>query len=126
MIRLPPGSTRTYTLFPYTTLFRSPFLARRGGSPRHRIPLFRARFALARDRRAACRKGAGARALPRALFPRAPAGADDFGPARAARHHPALIGAGGEGSRSARITDDAARHPRPARHGTPAARYRAP
>src|SRR3546814_17326324 len=23
MIRLPPGSTRTYTLFPYTTLFRS-------------------------------------------------------------------------------------------------------
>src|SRR3546814_12590290 len=24
MIRLPPRSTRTYTLFPYTTLFRSP------------------------------------------------------------------------------------------------------
>src|SRR3546814_1537218 len=24
MIRLPPGSTRTDTLFPYTTLFRSP------------------------------------------------------------------------------------------------------
>src|SRR3546814_13798942 len=23
MLRLPPGSTRTYTLFPYTTLFRS-------------------------------------------------------------------------------------------------------
>src|SRR3546814_17360368 len=23
MVRLPPGSTRTYTLFPYTTLFRS-------------------------------------------------------------------------------------------------------
>src|SRR3546814_3531429 len=26
MIRLPPRSTRTYTLFPYTTLFRSPLL----------------------------------------------------------------------------------------------------
>src|SRR3546814_17381521 len=26
MIRRPPGSTRTDTLFPYTTLFRSPFL----------------------------------------------------------------------------------------------------
>src|SRR3546814_4536878 len=25
MIRRPPRSTRTYTLFPYTTLFRSPF-----------------------------------------------------------------------------------------------------
>src|SRR3546814_5683871 len=36
MIRLPPRSTRTYTLFPYTTLFRSdqpdrpPHLARTG------------------------------------------------------------------------------------------------
>src|SRR3546814_12370039 len=29
MTRLPPGSTRPYTLFPYTTLFRS--LGRRGG-----------------------------------------------------------------------------------------------
>src|SRR3546814_14986944 len=28
MIRRPPRSTRTDTLFPYTTLFRSPFLAR--------------------------------------------------------------------------------------------------
>src|SRR3546814_12453715 len=27
MIRLPPRSTRTDTLFPYTTLFRSPFVA---------------------------------------------------------------------------------------------------
>src|SRR3546814_20284965 len=27
MIRLPPRSTRTYTLFPYTTLFRSPSAA---------------------------------------------------------------------------------------------------
>src|SRR3546814_11949385 len=31
MIRRPPRSTRTYTLFPYTTLFRSP-----GGRPRQR------------------------------------------------------------------------------------------
>src|SRR3546814_7191223 len=30
MIRRPPRSTRTYTLFPYTTLFRS---GRSGGSP---------------------------------------------------------------------------------------------
>src|SRR3546814_12006236 len=33
MIRRPPRSTRTDTLFPYTTLFRSP-LARRGSSLR--------------------------------------------------------------------------------------------
>src|SRR3546814_13790460 len=30
MIRRPPRSTRTYTLFPYTTLFRSRQLAERG------------------------------------------------------------------------------------------------
>src|SRR3546814_19063132 len=30
MIRRPPRSTRTDTLFPYTTLFRSPFLLERG------------------------------------------------------------------------------------------------
>src|SRR3546814_20036250 len=29
MIRRPPRSTRTYTLFPYTTLFRSPSLGAR-------------------------------------------------------------------------------------------------
>src|SRR3546814_6180320 len=37
MIRRPPGSTRTYTLFPYTTLFRSPektARAHRGGLSR--------------------------------------------------------------------------------------------
>src|SRR3546814_11535277 len=32
MIRLPPRSTRTDTLFPYTTLFRSRVRARRDGS----------------------------------------------------------------------------------------------
>src|SRR3546814_5379321 len=30
MLRLPPGSTRTDTLFPYPTLFRSPSRGRRG------------------------------------------------------------------------------------------------
>src|SRR3546814_5845404 len=34
MIRRPPGSTRTYTLFPYTTLFRSVQLGR---DPHHEI-----------------------------------------------------------------------------------------
>src|SRR3546814_3409600 len=35
MIRRPPRSTRTYTLFPYTTLFRSPLRTshRRRGTP---------------------------------------------------------------------------------------------
>src|SRR3546814_14976921 len=32
MIRRPPGSTRTYTLFPYTTLFRSKPLVRQATS----------------------------------------------------------------------------------------------
>src|SRR3546814_8650317 len=36
MIRRPPRSTRTDTLFPYTTLFRS---ARRSLSPYHRKPV---------------------------------------------------------------------------------------
>src|SRR3546814_5450871 len=36
MIRRPPRSTRTDTLFPYTTLFRSPAPARRDGGRRHR------------------------------------------------------------------------------------------
>src|SRR3546814_18595226 len=33
MIRRPPRSTRTDTLFPYTTLFRSPDGAAKGGVP---------------------------------------------------------------------------------------------
>src|SRR3546814_8172830 len=43
MIRRPPRSTRTYTLFPYTTLFRSPAIpgmhpaTRHGGQLRHRL-----------------------------------------------------------------------------------------
>src|SRR3546814_2798004 len=35
MLRRPPRSTRTDTLFPYTTLFRSPVTARSGGENRH-------------------------------------------------------------------------------------------
>src|SRR3546814_994495 len=37
MIRRPPRSTRTDTLFPYTTLFRSPFYPRKAGSPPARL-----------------------------------------------------------------------------------------
>src|SRR3546814_11621058 len=36
MIRRPPGSTRTVTLFPYTTLFRCPELAKQGLTRDHR------------------------------------------------------------------------------------------
>src|SRR3546814_12751070 len=41
MLRRPPSSTRTVTLFPYTTLFRSPYAAAEGvrvigGHGRHR------------------------------------------------------------------------------------------
>src|SRR3546814_3002908 len=41
MIRRPPRSTRTDTLFPYTTLFRSPHGALRGDRPRQRAALDR-------------------------------------------------------------------------------------
>src|SRR3546814_8333541 len=46
MIRRPPRSTRTDTLFPYTTLFRSPYVAarrkgpERGDPPGGRFPSF--------------------------------------------------------------------------------------
>src|SRR3546814_8262626 len=38
MIRRPPRSTRTYTLFPYTTLFRSSDDAASGRGPSGRLP----------------------------------------------------------------------------------------
>src|SRR3546814_7658053 len=38
MIRRPPRSTRTDTLFPYTTLFRSRYPGRSEASPRSRLP----------------------------------------------------------------------------------------
>src|SRR3546814_19959509 len=37
MIRRPPRSTRTDTLFPYTTLFRSPQIARPSAQPRFSV-----------------------------------------------------------------------------------------
>src|SRR3546814_3786546 len=36
--RSPPSSTRTYTLFPYTTLFRSTVRPMKGTAPRHADP----------------------------------------------------------------------------------------
>src|SRR3546814_9999322 len=38
MIRRPPRSTRTDTLFPYTTLFRSPFACRGASCANGRVP----------------------------------------------------------------------------------------
>src|SRR3546814_17768855 len=82
MIRRPPGSTRTDTLFPYTTLFRSPDRRRRlvhAAAPRHP----------ARDRADdAARVGAPRRgdvpALRRTLC-------DDAGRPRAVARHPSLF-----------------------------------
>src|SRR3546814_5022674 len=47
MIRRPPRSTRTDTLFPYTTLFRSPVAQGLPGLPvhRNRLPAFQRRQA---------------------------------------------------------------------------------
>src|SRR3546814_6134836 len=42
MIRRPPRSTRTDTLVPYTTLFRSPLITSRGAVPRASRDLSRA------------------------------------------------------------------------------------
>src|SRR3546814_1001537 len=54
MIRRPPGSTRTDTLFPYPTLFRSPAYGRQHAPPagtRARRPRLRRRPALRAGRR---------------------------------------------------------------------------
>src|SRR3546814_1917952 len=59
MIRRPPRSTRTDTLFPYTTLFRSPRL-------RHEPPVRRGRVQLREDPRPG-RHQAGLRPARRAL-----------------------------------------------------------
>src|SRR3546814_2737832 len=61
MIRRPPRSTRTDTLFPYTTLFRSRALYRRGGN-HHRGP--RDRAAAAHRCRSGARHGRAAGARP--------------------------------------------------------------
>src|SRR3546814_19432673 len=54
MIRLPPRSTRTDTLFPYTTLFRSPVVveARRRQLARQMRYLLRVRYSPAGDKAA--------------------------------------------------------------------------
>src|SRR3546814_15129848 len=51
MIRRPPRSTRTDTLFPYTTLFRSPIMSRhaRSRSIRSRYPTVRNSYRTARS-----------------------------------------------------------------------------
>src|SRR3546814_3166128 len=57
MIRLPPRSTRTYTLFPYTTLFRSTRDRNRGGAQSPSDPAgVRASDARDRHRRTAARR----------------------------------------------------------------------
>src|SRR3546814_9415235 len=71
MIRRPPRSTRTDTLFPYTTLFRS---ARCGDRPRDRLLARHDRPSFGPDRRLADhRSGMGGQALdlPDAGFDRA-------------------------------------------------------
>src|SRR3546814_9467093 len=55
MIRRPPRSTRTDTLFPYTTLFRSPALSRAASSAARRPLSFAARGAPPPEGRAAGR-----------------------------------------------------------------------
>src|SRR3546814_3626499 len=52
IIRQPPRSTRTYTLFPYTTLFRSPLATLPSAKDRRK------------DGSANCRNGAAAPSLP--------------------------------------------------------------
>src|SRR3546814_18719784 len=51
MIRRPPRSTRTDTLFPYTTLFRSLYRIKRRQSPCPRFGMADERFGIARGRR---------------------------------------------------------------------------
>src|SRR3546814_16186779 len=54
LFRRPPGSTRTYTLFPYSTLFRSP----------RRRPLRRRRRARSRSGAPRCHRGGSAELPP--------------------------------------------------------------
>src|SRR3546814_966672 len=69
MIRRPPISTRTDTLFPYTTLFRSPAFPVDDGQPGIlRRALFRCHRRLAGDRQSAVAMGALTRLIPAALL----------------------------------------------------------
>src|SRR3546814_10059961 len=68
MIRRPPRSTRTDTLFPYTTLFRSPSVQRRAG---HRLVVGPQLLAHARgDLRRHLRDAEGTPVHPRRLHRR--------------------------------------------------------
>src|SRR3546814_1876625 len=64
MIRRPPRSTRTYTLFPYTTLFRSGPYRRRPRRCRHNAGS-RSECARTADRGGRCGRCAARRALGR-------------------------------------------------------------
>src|SRR3546814_6565463 len=73
MIRRPPRSTRTDTLFPYTTLFRSGMgivSLKEGGEARHRRSRARRDFPTAKAAVAPVKQPAGTRARERALPPR--------------------------------------------------------
>src|SRR3546814_1151202 len=59
MLRLPPRSTRTDTLFPYTTLFRSPAAHRAGRSACRQLWRHCDRTPASRQGRAAACDGAG-------------------------------------------------------------------
>src|SRR3546814_4352359 len=81
MIRRPPRSTRTDTLFPYTTLFRSPHARPKPGDTDHRLPVAHA---------AVFRPGKAARKAGRARHRRKPrsrrgCGGGEFGGARTRR-----------------------------------------
>src|SRR3546814_13430643 len=89
MIRRPPRSTRTDTLFPYTTLFRSP----RPGAP---APAEGNGQAERRDREAR------QEALQRAV-PRQGAGSRRGGAARAPRRQPPGDGEAADGARASRL-----------------------
>src|SRR3546814_4818525 len=101
MIRRPPRSTRTDTLFPYTTLFRSAVRRHRRGARGGRLPallcrprarrLWRAAAAAGADRRAQRDLAARARRLSLHLAVELPAG--DFhgaGGGRSEEHTPEL------------------------------------
>src|SRR3546814_11500282 len=101
MIRRPPRSTRTDTLFPYTTLFRAPHVDCRGrwrpGGDRCGF-LLRGTVAafLARHKRSLDRELDGARALPADLYRLGGSGSD-------LRLHPGLRASADRKSKEARV-----------------------
>src|SRR3546814_7191801 len=86
MIRLPPSSTRTDTLFPYTTLFRSADLDIGHCHAAARIGLWRLAFPFGRTRRGADRGAEPRRRRIRSAAERRRHGARDQGGARSEEH----------------------------------------